>query len=237
MEANFLNGKIAIVTGANSGIGKEIAYALSASGASVVIASRRMELNQQVALEIETKTFAKTLPLEIDVSKEESCIRLITETVNCFGRIDILVNNAGIGIYAPLDELSTLSFDRMLKTNLYGTFWCSREAFKQMKKQQTGGYIINISSLAGVEAWANTAGYSASKFGVMGLTKAMADEGKRYNIKVTAICPGMVATPMTGVEGVFYIQPEDIAQTVLYLLSLSEACWLTEIVIPRKGAE
>ncbi|TFE67310.1 SDR family oxidoreductase [Methylacidiphilum caldifontis] len=237
MDEDFLKDKVAVVTGANSGIGKEIAFALSASGARVVIAARRMDLNRKVALEIEQETSNTVLPIDTDVSKESDCKRLIAQTVNCWGRLDILVNNAGIGIYSPIEELSSEDFDRLLKTNLYGTFWCSKEAFRQMRKQQQGGYIINISSVAGIEAWAGTAAYSASKFGVMGLTKALADEGKKYNIKVSAICPAMVATPMTGVEGEDYIQPSDIAQTVLYLLSLSGACWPTEIIIPRKGAD
>ncbi|QSR89269.1 SDR family oxidoreductase [Methylacidiphilum caldifontis] len=237
MDEDFLKDKVAVVTGANSGIGKEIAFALSSSGARVVIAARRMDLNRKVALEIEQETSNTVLPIDTDVSKESDCKRLIAQTVNCWGRLDILVNNAGIGIYSPIEELSSEDFDRLLKTNLYGTFWCSKEAFSQMRRQQQGGYIFNISSVAGIEAWAGTAAYSASKFGVMGLTKALADEGKKYNIKVSAICPAMVATPMTGVEGEDYIQPSDIAQTVLYLLSLSGACWPTEIIIPRKGAD
>jgi 3-oxoacyl-[acyl-carrier protein] reductase len=97
--------------------------------------------------------------------------------------------------------------------------------------------IINISSLAGKQAWSGTGTYSASKFGVLGLTHALADEGKADDIKAVAICPAMVATPMTGVSGPDYLQPEDIAETVLYLLRLSPAAWPTEIVLERKGAD
>ncbi|ACD82770.1 SDR family oxidoreductase [Candidatus Methylacidiphilum infernorum] len=237
MNEKFLSGRVAVVTGANSGIGKAIAFALASSGAQLIVAARRMDLNRKVALEIEWETSSKAFPMETDVSKEEQCIKLIEETVHRYGRIDILVNSAGIMVYSPLEELSTEDFDSVIKTNLYGTFWCSKEAFKQMIRQQAGGYIINISSLAGIDAWSGTAGYSASKFGIMGLTKALADEGKKYDIKVTAICPALVATPMTGVEGENYLQPQDIAQTVLYLLSLSGACWPTEIILPRKGAD
>jgi 3-oxoacyl-[acyl-carrier protein] reductase len=94
-----------------------------------------------------------------------------------------------------------------------------------------------VSSLAGKMAWSGTGTYSASKFAVQGLTQALADEGKADDIKATAICPAMVATPMTGVSGSDYLQPEDIAETVLYLLRLSPAAWPTEIVLERKGAD
>ena len=107
----------------------------------------------------------------------------------------------------------------------------------QENKDNPRGFIINISSVAGKQAWSGTGTYSASKFGLLGLTHALADEGKADGIKVTAICPALVATPMTGVSGPDYLQPEDIAETVLYLLRLSPAAWPTEIVLERKGAD
>ncbi|HWI58264.1 MAG TPA: SDR family oxidoreductase, partial [Bacillota bacterium] len=180
----------------------------------------------------------KTLPLEVDVAREADCERLIGTTVSTLGGLDLLVNNAGIGEGGTVLETSTQDFDRVLKTNLYGTFWCSRAAFSVMQhnRGRPRGFIVNIASLAGKEAWSGTGAYSASKFGVMALTYAMADEGKALEIKVAAVCPAMVATAMTGVQGPEYLQPEDCAETVLYLLKLSPAAWPVEIVLPRKGA-
>jgi 3-oxoacyl-[acyl-carrier protein] reductase len=155
-----------------------------------------------------------------------------------FGTIHLLVNNAGIGGGGRVAETRTEDFDRVLKTNLYGTFWCSRAAYSRMKRNQGDprGVIINISSLAGKQAWSGTGSYSASKFGINGLTQALADEGKADHIKAIAICPAMVATPMTGVNGPDYLQAEDIAQTVLCLLRLSPAAWPNEVVLERRDA-
>jgi 3-oxoacyl-[acyl-carrier protein] reductase len=234
--AMTLDEKVAVVTGGNSGIGEAIAQALAQQGANVVIAARRQKENERVAAAIRARHKRQALALAADVSRESDCERLIAETVKKFGRLDILVNNAGIFEGGRLVETTSEAFDRVLRTNLYGTFWCSRAAFRQMQ-QNGGGYIINISSIAGKQAWSGNGPYSASKFGVMGLTQALADEGKPHHIKCTAICPALVATPMTGLSGADYIQPEDVAQTVLYLLRMSDAVWQTEIVMPRKGAE
>jgi 3-oxoacyl-[acyl-carrier protein] reductase len=230
-----LHEKVAAVTGGNSGIGEAVAHALAREGADIVIAARRQQENERVAAAIRARYKRKVLALAADVSKESDCERFIAETVREFGRLDILINNAGIFDGGEIADTTTEEFDRVLKTNLYGTFWCSRAAFRQM--QRRGGYIINISSIAGKEAWSGNGAYSASKFGVMALTQALADEGKPHNIKCTAICPALVATPMTGLSGADYIQPEDVAETVLYLLRMSEAVWQTEIVMPRKGAD
>jgi len=231
----IMKNKVAIVTGGNSGIGKATAFALAREGAQIVVAARRERENERVAAEIRKQYGIHTVPITADVSREADCDRLVAEALRTCKRIDILVNNAGTGGGGEVASTTTAEFDRVLRTNLFGTFWCSRAAFKQMKKQDSG-YIINISSLCGKEAWSGTGAYSASKFGIMALTQAMADEGKAHNIKCTAICPALVATPMTGAAGTEVIQPEDIAETVLYLLRLSPACWPVEIMLPRKGA-
>jgi len=231
-----LTNKVAIVTGGNRGIGEAIAQALAREGANVVVSGRRRKENERVAVEIKKKFGREALPIQADVSQEADCERLIAEAISRLGRLDILVNNAGFYAGGVIADTSSEDFDRVLKTNLYGTFWCARAAFRQMQKQR-GGFIINISSVAGKESWREGGPYSASKFGVMALTQALADEGKLHDIKCCAICPAMVATPMTGVSGPDYIQPEDIAETVLYLLRLSPAAWVTEIVVSRKGAE
>jgi 3-oxoacyl-[acyl-carrier protein] reductase len=192
-----------------------------------VISGRRHNKNQAVADDLAQKFKVQTLAVEADVSREADCARLIQEAVAKFGTIHILINNAGIGGGSRIAETKTEDFDRVLKTNLYGTFWCVRAAYPQMKRNQGDprGVIINISSLAGKQSWSGTGTYSASKFAINGLTQALADEGKADRIKAIAICPAMVATPMTGASGPDYLQPEDIAETVLYLLRLSPAAW------------
>jgi 3-oxoacyl-[acyl-carrier protein] reductase len=233
-----LKSKVSIVTGGNRGIGLAVVTALARAGSSVVISGRQQKRNLQVAEELERKFGIKTLALETDVAQEKDCERLIQETVAKLGTVHILVNNAGIGGHNVIAKTSTDDFDRILKTDLYGTFWCARSAYRQMQKNKGAprGVIINASSLAGKQAWSGTGAYSASKFGVMALTQALADEGKAHDIKTIAVCPAMVTTPMTGVSGPEYLQPEDIAETVLYLLRLSPAVWPTEIVLELKEA-
>jgi 3-oxoacyl-[acyl-carrier protein] reductase len=235
-----LKSKTAVVTGANSGIGLAISRALAREGANVVLGARRQEANQNVAREISNQFGVKTLPVPTDVTHESDCDKLIDQATTAFGGVDVLVNNAGVGGGTRMDATTTGDFDRVLKTNLYGTFWCSRAGFRAMRKNRRDGEprgaIINISSLAGKHAWSGTGTYSASKFGVIAITQALAEEGKEVDIKACAICPAMVATPMTSVSGPEYIQPEDIAETVLYLLRLSTAAWPTEVVVNRKGA-
>ncbi len=234
-----LKGKVAVVTGGNSGIGLAIATTLAQAGCDIAIGARNQKRNQTVADELQSRCGVRTLALETDVARETDCERLIRDSVSKFGTLHILVNSAGIGGGTVITRTATGDFDRVLKTNLYGTFWCARAAYRQMQhnKGNPRGTIINISSVAGKQAWGGTGTYSASKFGVLGLTHALADEGKADDIKVVAICPAMVATPMTGVRGPNYLQPEDIAETVLYLLRLSPAAWPTEIVLERKGAD
>ncbi len=233
-----LRGKVTIVTGGNSGIGLAVATAVAKAGSNIVIAARRQKRNVAVAEDVGRKFGVRALAVETDVAREADCERLVRETVAKLGAVHLLVNNAGVGGHKLLARTASDDFDRILKTNLYGTFWCSRAAYPQMQRNEGNprGVIINVSSLAGKQAWSGTGAYSASKFAVLALTQALADEGKADDIKAVAICPAMVATPMTGVSGPDYLQPEDIAETVLYLLRLSPAAWPTEVVLERKGA-
>lgn len=233
-----IKGKVAVVTGANSGIGLAIATTLAAAGCDLVVAGRRQTKNEAVAADLVQKFNVQSIGLEVDVAREADCVRLIQECVTRFGALHILVNNAGIGGGGRVAETMTEDFDRVLKTNLYGPFWCARAAYPHLKRNQGDprGVIINISSVAGKQAWSGSGTYSASKFGLNGLTQALADEGKADRIKVVAICPAMVATPMTGVKGADYLQPEDIAETVRYLLRLSSAAWPTQVVLERRDA-
>jgi len=242
MKQSNTDSSVAIITGANSGIGEAIAHRLAYEGWQLVLCGRRSEENERVAHAIRQKYESNPRICQLDVSIEADCLRLVNEAVETEGRVDLLVNNAGIGAGGKIADSDTATFERILRTNLYGTYWCSREVYKVMRGQPVTagkglrGSIINISSVCGIDAWAGSGIYCASKHGVMALTRAMSDEGKEDFIRVTSVCPALVATPMSNVTGPEYIQPEDVAGTVSYLLGLSAAVWPTEMVLPRRGA-
>jgi len=235
-----LAGKVAIVTGSSSGIGKAIALRFAEEGTRVVVAARREDLCKEVATRIRDHG-GEAVAVPADVADETEAERLIAETIRQFGRLDILVNNAGIGGGARIAETRTQDFDRVIATNLRGTFLCSRAGFRAMQKSG-GGIIINMSSVCGVDAWAGTGTYSASKYGIMGLTKALADEGRAYAIKASAICPGGVADDMVDASPEAILQsrkinPYDIAETAIYLATLGPHAVVHQIVVDRLGAD
>ena len=235
-----LKDKIAIVTGSSSGIGKAIALQFGQEGAKVVVAARRLALCEQTVSQIR-KQGGEACAIQTDVADEVQVERLIADTVDRYGRIDILVNNAGIGGGRRLAETSTQAFDEVMNINLRGTFLCCRAGFQQMK-QQGGGVIINMSSVAGLQAWAGTGTYSASKHGIMALTKSLADEGRPHHIKVSAICPGGVADELVDaspadIERSEKIDPFDVAEAAVYLSTLGKYAVVHQIVIDRLGAD
>ncbi len=235
-----LLNKVAIVTGSSSGIGKAIALRFGEEGAKVVVAARRKALCEETAAQI-CRRGGEAFVVQTDVSHEQQVDMLIKKTVQQYGRIDIVVNNAGIFGGRRLAETTTEAFDEVMNVNLRGTFFCCRASFKQMKKQG-GGTIINMSSVAGLQAWAGTGTYSASKHGVMALTRSLADEGKPFNIRVSAICPGGVADDLVDAshEEILRsekISPFDIAETALYLATLGKYAVVHQIVVDRLGAD
>jgi 3-oxoacyl-[acyl-carrier protein] reductase len=235
-----LAGKVAIVTGSSSGIGKAIALKFAGEDARVVVAARRRALCEQVVAQIRERG-GKAIVIQTDVTDESQAERLVGETALHFGRLDILVNNAGIGGGGRIVETSAKTFDEVMSTNLRGTFFCCRAGFRQMK-QNGGGIIINMSSVAGVQAWAGTGTYSASKHGIMALTKALADEGRQFNIKVCAICPGSVADELVDaspeeIERSQKISPYDIAETAVYLATLGPNAIVHQVVVDRLWAD
>lgn len=235
-----LSDKVAIVTGSSSGIGKAIALRFGLEGAKVVVAARRMRLCRQTVQQIQ-KNGGEAMVIQTDVTDEPQIERLVTETVSHYGQIDILVNNAGIGGGGRLVETSTQTFDEVMNVNLRGTFLCCRAGFRQMK-QQGGGVILNMSSVAGLQAWGGTGTYSASKHGIIALTKSLADEGRPYGIKVSAICPGAVADELVDashaeIERSEKIDPFDVAEAAVYLSTLGKYTVVHQIVIDRLGAD
>jgi 3-oxoacyl-[acyl-carrier protein] reductase len=235
-----LSGKVAIVTGSSSGIGKAIALCFGLEGAKVVIAARRRHLCEEVAARIQ-KVQGEALAIPTDVTDERQADALVAATVRQFGRLDILVNNAGIGGGSRIEDTSTEDFDRVLSTNLRGTFFCSRAGFRAMRTSG-GGIIINMSSVCGVDAWTGTGTYSASKHAIMGLTKALADEGRAFGIKASAICPGGVADDLVDaspheINNSEKISTYDIAETAVYLATLGPHAVVHRVIVDRLGAD
>lgn len=235
-----LKDKVAIVTGSSSGIGKAIALRFGQEGAKVIVAARRLPLCEQTVSQI-SQQGGEAWPIQTDVADEQQVQRLMTETVARYGRIDILVNNAGIGGGSRVAETSTQAFDRVMNINLRGTFFCCRAGFRHMK-EHGGGVIINMSSVAGLQAWEGTGTYSASKHGIMALTKSLADEGRPHHIKVSAICPGAVADELVDaspndIERSEKIDPFDVAEAAVYLSTLGKYAVVHQIIIDRLGAD
>lgn len=227
----MLEGKVAVVTGASRGIGRAVALKLSEEGAAVVINyNGSAEKAEEVKHEIE-KNGGKAEVMQCNVSDFQACEIFIKEVIAKFGSLDILVNNAGITRDGLLMRMSEEDFDAVLDTNLKGTFHCIRFASRQMMKQRSGR-IINLSSVSGVLGNAGQANYSASKAGVIGLTKAAARELASRGVTVNAIAPGFVHTDMTQClsekvkeESVKQVplgrfgEPADIAEAVAFLAS------------------
>ena len=184
-----LDGKVAIVTGGNRGIGKGIARGLAAEGASLTIAARNAELLEETANELRANG-TKVLAVPTDVTDEAQIKALFEKSMAEHGRLDILVNNAGAFDAGPIDELSTEAWDWVVAVNLSAPFLCTREAFGIMKAQGAGGRIINIGSISSHRVRPLTAPYSATKFGIWGLTQVTALEGRPHGITASCLKPG-----------------------------------------------
>lgn len=189
-----LEGKVAIVTGSSMGIGEAIARLYAQEGAKVVINSRSLERAARVANDMVAKGFS-AIPVEADVSYPEGAQKLVDAAVKEWGRLDILVNNAGVSAIAPSTDLAPDHFMEVLRVNLGGPFFCSQAAARVMIPQG-GGVIINISSIYGHVGVPRRAAYCSSKHGLNGLTKVLASEWARSNIRVVALNPGYIYTPM-----------------------------------------
>ncbi|MHB0995824.1 MAG: 3-oxoacyl-[acyl-carrier-protein] reductase [Elusimicrobiales bacterium] len=191
-----LEGKTALVTGAARGIGLEIAMAFAAEGASVAVADLSQADCAAAAEDIAAKTGAKAIGLGLDVSKEADCEKALEEAEKTFGKVDILVNNAGITKDNLVLRMKEADFDSVISVNLKGAFLMSKAAAKLMLKAR-GGRIINISSVVGQSGQAGQANYSASKAGLIGLTKSLAREFAPRGVLVNAVAPGFIRTRMT----------------------------------------
>jgi 3-oxoacyl-[acyl-carrier protein] reductase len=234
----FLAGRTAIVTGAGRGIGRAIARALGAEGAAVVLAART-EAQVAAAAEEIRAAGGRALAFRADVSDEGDVRALFAEAVRATGKVDILVHCAGMAVFGRVETFAAANLDRVLSTNLRGSFLCVREALRAMEPRRSG-YIIGISSTVALKAYADHAAYGASKLGMLGLWRSAAAEAARHRIRVSAILPGATRTGIIGdarpdLEGEALLEPKDIADAVLYLLSLPERAAVDEIVIRRSG--
>jgi NAD(P)-dependent dehydrogenase (short-subunit alcohol dehydrogenase family) len=229
-----LAGKIAIITGAGSGIGKGVARAFHQEGAQLVIASRDLRKLKEARQELE-KTGAKVLVVPTDVTDETHVRQLFEETVATFGRVDILVNNAGVFDGGPLEELSLETWQKVLAVNLTGPFLCCREAMRIMKRQK-GGRIINIGSISAQMPRLYSVPYTTTKHGLAGLTKAAALEGRDFGVVVSCLHPGNVATERrrnskAAADQEPMMTPDELAMAAVTMAALPPHVNLLEAII------
>ncbi len=247
-----LKDKIAIVTGAGSGIGRAIALAMVREGARVVLVGRRNDRVEAVAREVPREEQGSAMALAADVSKRDSIERVLQETAKAFGGINVLVNNAGILHAGTAEQITEAQWDETFNINVRGLWLLSRAMLPHLRKAG-GGSIINVASVLGINGVRNRAAYAASKGAVVLLTKCMAIDHGDENIRVNAICPSFVETDLTaavlsnaadpdamrreriGVHPVGRLgQPEDMAGLAVYLAS-DESSWVTGAAFPVDG--
>jgi NAD(P)-dependent dehydrogenase (short-subunit alcohol dehydrogenase family) len=236
-----LSARAALVTGGSSGIGLAIAKALGEDGYGVTLSARRPDKLEAAAKEL-SDAGVDVLAAPANVTDEDGIKGVVAAHRERFGRLDVLVNNAGIGIGAAVADTETKKLDLQLDVNLRAVYLTAREAIPLLKEAGADhgkALMVNTASIAGKYGQGWLAAYSATKFGVVGLSQALHRELSDEGVQVTAFCPGFVDTPMTDwVEGVSredMIQPADIAEAVRFLLKTSAACMVPEIQFIRPG--
>ena len=237
-----LDGKVAIVTGGGSGIGKGIAKAFADEGCSVVIAARNSDRLDAAAAEL-SNGGGTVISIPTDVTSEEQMISLFAKTMDQFGKLDVLVNNSGAFDGGPVEELTMEQWQKVIDVNVTGPFLGSREAFKIMKKQG-GGRIINIGSIAAQKPRHSSSPYTTSKHAVWGLTQSLAREGRDHGIAVSALHPGNVMVERRGDgksatgrdEGPEpLISTEDMGRTALLMATLPPGSNMLEAIVLPLG--
>lgn len=232
MNADFLHRRIALVTGGSRGIGYATAEALARAGATVVICGRSESSVQDAVKRISTVSKSKVVGTTADVSDVQQVSRLFEFIDREAGGLDILVNNAGVGTFRKTAELTIEEWRTVIDTNLNGAFYCCHEALPRMVKRG-GGYVVNISSLAGKNPFAGGAAYNASKFGLNGFSEAMMLDHRYDDIRVSYIMPGSVDTEFgSGATGAGWkIAAEDVAEIVLSLLRMPERTLVSRVEV------
>jgi len=231
-----LAGKVVVITGAGRGLGKALAEAFSAEGASLVLGARTsIEIDELAA------RLPNTIAVQTDVRLPRDVDRLVEAAMAEFGRVDVMINNAGLAIYGPVDDTTPDAVDAMIDTNVKGVIYGSQAAFRAMKAQRSG-LIVNISSIAGKLHLPNEAVYNASKWAVNGFTGTLRLEAAKFNVKVSCVCPGGIDTPFwkamdfypfpEGIDpGRDFMSPEEVAQTVLEMALKSDRYVVPEVVM------
>ncbi len=212
-----MKNKVIFITGASAGIGEELVRTFSKDGAKVILASRNIQKLQSIADTLQSEN----LVLQTDIKDEKSIKYSFAKTIEKYGKIDVLINNAGTVEPLGLLDMSLEQWNDMIQTNLTGTFLCTKECVKYMKK--TGGKIVNIASTAGIGARAGWSGYAASKAGVISFSETMAEELRSYGIKVYCICPGRTATDLRKKlapleDPTSIMQPKSVVETIKYCI-------------------
>ena len=244
-----LEGKVALVTGGSSGIGRDSSLTFAREGAQVIVSDVSVEGGEETVSLIKEAGGVATF-IKADVSKATDVEALITKSIEAYGRLDVAFNNAGIeGIRVPMDEFPEDQWDRVIAVNLKGVWLCMKHEIRQMLTQG-GGVIVNSSSVAGLIGMKGSTAYASAKHGVIGLTKTAALEYATQGIRVNAVCPGAVRTPMTErlmghdterEDMYMTIQPigrfgtsQEIAETVVWLCS-DAASLITGVALPVDG--
>jgi len=227
-----LKGKVAVVTGSTRGIGRSVVEKLAENGANVVIiGSSAIEKIEEIASEIASKYSVEALAVQANVTSKEAVKELVTKTIEKFGRVDILVNNAGITRDGLFMRMKDEDWDSVMDVNLKGIFYVTQGFYRTMTKQRSGS-IINMSSVVGITGNMGQVNYATSKAGLIGMTKSLARESAKRNVRVNAIAPGYIKSDMTDAiseaarESMLSTiplgkmgEPEDIANAVLFLAS------------------
>lgn len=225
-----LAGTVALISGASRGIGLAIAHSLGNLGAKIAVCARNAGRLQTAAEELRGKG-ATVLAQTADVTRASDVASLVRETERALGPIEILVNNAGIGLFIAAQEATEANWDAVMDTNLKSAFLLSKEVAPGMIRRQSG-HIINIASLSAKSFYAGGALYCASKWGMLGFTQCMAEDLRGYGIRVSAVCPGSVATefsPHAGKDARKMLQPQDIAHAVEMIVTQEPQSFISEI--------
>ncbi|MBT2556742.1 3-ketoacyl-ACP reductase [Hymenobacter sp. ISL-91] len=228
-----LTGKTALVTGAGKGIGRAIALALAQQGVRVALLARTATDLQAVAQEIEAAGGPAAVVVTADVADRSAVDAAVAQALEQLGSIDILINNAGIGTFGKFMDMEPTDWEHIIQVNLLGTYYVTRAVLPQMQERQSGD-IINVASTSGLRASAGSSAYSASKFGMMGLTEALMQEVRKQNIRVSALTPSTVATELATTNNLTdgnpekVMQPEDLAEIVISQLRLNRRIFIKE---------
>ena len=230
-------GKVAVVTGGNRGIGRGVAEALAQAGMVVALTARDATAARAAAAEVG----AGTRGYLCDVRKHEQVSALFAQVEKDLGGVDVLVNNAGVGLFGKVSEMSLDDWHAVIETNVNGVFYCTRAAIPQMKRRG-GGYIFNVSSLAGRNTFPGAAAYCASKHAVNGFSEVLFQEVREDGIRVTYLMPGSVATDFghgSAAKGAWALQPEDVGEMVVDLLRTNPRAMHSRVEMrparPQKG--